>query len=235
MNTNGTLLKRSKASQIAKAFDVIAVSIDGPKEIHDKIRGVTGIYQKSIEAVKLLRACGVKVGVNTVISPWNVKVLPHFVEELRSLVDFVQVQPIHPYHPPPENRPPPQEILRLQEYLLKLKSEDPGFLAVPADFIRGFRLFFEGKAPKICHAGKLYVAVDPSGRLLACGARGDVVLGSLLEHSADVLLRREVKSDGWLNVASCRGCWLECTVGVSMTIGEPLKEARYMAGYLKRL
>ncbi|MEM3642110.1 MAG: hypothetical protein QXH37_09340 [Candidatus Bathyarchaeia archaeon] len=145
------------------------------------------------------------------------------------------MQPIHPYPPPPENRPPPEEILRLQEYLLKLKREDPGFLAVPANFIRGFSLFFEGKAPKICHAGKLYAAVDPSGRLLACAARGDIVLGDILKHSAADLLRDEAESNCWLKVASCRGCWLECTVGVSMTVEEPLKEAFHMAGYLRRL
>jgi MoaA/NifB/PqqE/SkfB family radical SAM enzyme len=119
--------------------------------------------------------------------------------------------------------------------LLRLKSEDPGFLAVPEDFIRGFGLFFEGKAPKICHAGKLYVAIDPSGRLLACAARGDIVLGNVLEHSAAKLLRGEAEGDWRFRVASCLGCWLECTVGVSMTVEKPIKETLHMAGYIRRL
>ncbi|MGB9853998.1 MAG: radical SAM/SPASM domain-containing protein [Candidatus Bathyarchaeales archaeon] len=233
MNTNGTLLKSAKAYKIADVFDVVAVSLDGPPEIHDKIRGVAGTHKKALETIKFLKAHGVRVGVNSVVSPWNIKALPRFMEELRSVVDFVQVQPIHPYPPPPENKPPSEEILRLQEYLLRLKSEDPSFLAVPAEFIRGFRFFFEGEAPKICHAGKLYVAIDPFGRLLACAARGDVVLGNVLEHSAVELLRGEGESDCWLRVGSCRGCWLECTVGVSMIVEKPLKETVHMAGHLR--
>lgn len=233
MNTNGTLLKRDKAYKIADVFDAVVVSLDGPPEIHDKIRGVAGTHRKASETINFLKAQGVRVGVNSVVSPWNVKALPQFIEELRSLVDFVQVQPIHPYPPLPENKPTPEETLRLQEYLLKLKNEDPGFLAVPADFIRGFRFFFEGKVPKICHAGKLYVAIDPLGRLLACAARGDIVLGDALERSAASILRGEAEGDCWFKVASCRGCWLECTVGVSMAVEKPLQEAVYMAGYLR--
>ncbi|MGQ9538531.1 MAG: radical SAM protein [Candidatus Bathycorpusculaceae bacterium] len=234
MNTNGTLLKREDASKIADAFDIIVVSIDGPREYHDKIRGVAGTFQKATETVKMLKKHGVKVGVNSVISPWNIEILPKFIEELRSTVDFMQVQPIHPYPPPPENKPLMAKVLALQEYLLNLKREAPDFLAVPMEFIQGFRLFFYGKTPKICDAGRLYVAIDPAGNLLACAARGDIALGNLLEHSAEEILLGKVDGGqgGWVKVASCEGCWLECTVGVSITARKPFKEAFYMAKLL---
>jgi len=232
-NTNGTLLKSSRASEIAKAFDVVVVSLDGPEEVHDKIRGVGGTYDKAIEAVKLLKAYGTRVGVNSVVTPWNIQILPQFIEELRSLVDFAQVQPIHPYPPPPQNRPSPEEVSRLLEYLLRLKRSNPGFLAVPTDFVKGFKPYFNGEAPKICHAGELYVAIDPMGKLLACPARADVVLGDVLTRSADEILRDKAKSEGWLKVSSCQGCWLECTVGVSMVMEKPFKEALHLTGLFK--
>ncbi|MGB9960100.1 MAG: radical SAM/SPASM domain-containing protein [Candidatus Bathyarchaeales archaeon] len=235
MNTNGTLLKSADAPKIAEAFDIVVFSLDGPPEIHDKIRGVAGTCKKAFEAIKFLKAHGVKVGVNSVVSPWNIKALPQFIEELRSIVDFVQVQPVHPYPPPPDNKPPLKEVSRLQEYLLKLKSDDPGFLAVSAEFIWGFRLFFEGKAPKICHAGRLYVAVDPFGRLLACAARGDIVFGDVLRRSAAELLGGKGESDCWLKVDSCRGCWLECTVGASMAAAKPLTETLPIMGHVRRI
>lgn len=234
MNTNGTLLRREDVSKIADVFDVVVVSIDGPKECHDRIRGVAGTFQKAMEAVKMLKTHGVRVGVNAVISPWNIEVLPTFIEELRPTVDFVQVQPMHPYPTPPENKPPTEKVLTLQERLLMLKREAYGFLAVPTEFIQGFRAFFDGKAPKICDAGRLYVAIDPSGNLLACAAKGEMVLGNLLVDSAwDILLGNvENGKDGWVKVASCEGCWLECTVGVSMTVRNPLKEAVHIARLL---
>jgi len=232
-NTNGTLFKSSRASEIANAFDVVVVSLDGPEEVHDKLRGVRGTHDKAIEAIKLLKAHGTRVGVNTVVTPWNIKILPHFIEELRSLVDFAQVQPVHPYPPPPQNKPSPEEVSRLLDYLMRLKRSSPGFLAVPTDFIKGFEAYFEGETPKICHAGELYVAIDPMGRLLACPARADVVLGDVLKHSASEILRDKAKSEGWLKVSLCQGCWLECTVGISMVMEKPFKEAFRLTGLIK--
>jgi len=230
MNTNGVLLKGRRASEIREAFDIVVVSLDGPKEVHDKLRGVEGTYDRAVEAIKILKARKVRVGVNTVVTPWNIKTLPKFIEWLRSLVDFAQVQPIHPYPPPPQNKPSFEEVSELLDYLLKLKRSNPGFLAVPTEFVKGFEPFFEGKTPKICHAGELYVAIDPMGRLLACPARADIVLGNLLTHSAAEILEKKTKSSGWLKVSSCEGCWLECTAGFSIAMGNPLKEALRLTG-----
>ncbi len=228
MNTNGTLLNSGRVSEIADIFDVVVVSLDGPKKIHDKIRGVPGTYEKAIKAIKLLRANGVRVGVNSVVTPWNIEMLPQFIEDLHSLVDFAQVQPIHPYPPLPENTPSHEAISKLLDYLLRNRHIDYGFMAVPTNFVKGFQPFFEGKLQKICHAGELYVAIDPMGRLLACPARADVVLGNLLMVPACEILKQRRKSEGWQKVASCEGCWLECTVGVSMVLENPFKEASHL-------
>jgi MoaA/NifB/PqqE/SkfB family radical SAM enzyme len=225
MNTNGTLLNESRLSEMADVLDLVVVSLDGPKEVHDKIRGVPGTYDKAIEAIHLLKAHGIKVGINSVATPWNIDILPNFIEELRSQVDFAQIQPIHPYPPPPENLPSAEQVNRLVNYLVRLKQGDPSFLAVPTDFLKGFQLFFKGEAPKICHAGELYVAIDPSGKLLACPARSDLVLGDTLNGSVDALLKGKRDSEGWRKVSVCKGCWLECTAGVSMMLKNPLKEA----------
>lgn len=225
MNTNGTLLNEKRLSEMSDVLDLVVVSLDGPKDVHDKIRGVPGTYDKAIEAIRLLKAHGIKVGINSVATPWNIDVLSSFIEELRNQVDFAQIQPIHPYPPPPENLPSEKQVNRLVGYLLKLKRIDPSFLAVPTDFLKGFELFFKGEAPKICHAGELYVAIDPLGKLLACPARSDLVLGDTLNDSVDVILKAKRDSEGWQKVSACRGCWLECTAGVSMMLKNPLKEA----------
>ena len=225
MNTNGTLLNEKRLSEMADVLDLVVVSLDGPKDVHDKIRGVPGTYDKAIEAIRLLKAHGIKVGINSVATPWNIDVLPSFIEDFRNQVDFAQIQPIHPYPPPPENLTSDKQVNRLVGYLLRLKRIDPSFLAVPTDFLKGFELFFKGEAPKICHAGELYVAIDPMGKLLACPARSDLVLGDTLNESVDVILKGERDSEGWRKVSACRGCWLECTAGVSMMLKNPLKEA----------
>ena len=229
MNTNGTLLNEDTVSKIADVFDTVVVSLDGPKDVHDKIRGVTGTYDKAVEAIRLLKANGVRAGVNSVATPWNIDILPQFIEELRSLADFAQVQPMHPYPPSPENVPSEQHVSQLLDYLMNLKRSDPGFLGVPTTFLKGFEHFFKGEAPKICHAGELYVAINPEGKLLACPARSDLLLGNTLTDSVDEVLKKR-DSEGWRKVSACRGCWLECTVGVSMFLKNPLNEASQLVG-----
>jgi hypothetical protein len=75
----------------------------------------------------------------------------------------------------------------------------------------------------------LYVAINPEGKLLACPARSDLVLGDILSGSVDGFLKKK-DSEGWLAVSSCRGCWLECTAGVSMVLKNPLSEVSQLLG-----
>jgi len=232
MNTNGSLLTDERATEIADSFDVVVVSLDGPEELHDKNRGMKGTYNKAIEAIKMLRAHGVKVGVNSVLTPWNVEILPQFFEELRGLADFAEIQPVHPYPPPHQNKPSKEAVSRLITYLLELKRYDRRFLTVPTDFIKGFDLFFEGKVPKICHAGELYVHIDPLGKLLACAPRADIVLGDLLTDSAAKILKEKQKCENWSKVLSCEGCWLACTVAISMVFKNPIKESTHFISQL---
>ena len=140
---------------------------------------------------------------------------------------------MHPYPPSPENSPSSDQVSKLLDYLLNLKRSDPSFLVVSKEFLKGFEQFFRGKAPKVCHAGELYVAINPQGKLLACPARSDIVLGDTLCDSVDDVLKSR-DSEGWRKVSACRGCWLECTVGVSMVLKNPLKEVSQLVGLWAR-
>jgi len=62
VNTNGVLLKRYAAELVDLEVDGLDISIDGPPEIHDKIRGVPGTFGKVIEGLRLLRECRLKSG-----------------------------------------------------------------------------------------------------------------------------------------------------------------------------
>ena len=134
---------------------------------------------------------------------------------------------MHPYPPSPKNVPSDQQVSKLIDYLLDLKHRDSSFIAIPTEFINGFRNFFAGNAPKICDAGELYIAINPEGKLLACPARSDLLLGDTLCDSVDSVLKTR-NNEGWRKISSCRGCWLECTVGVSMILKNPLQEVQQL-------
>jgi radical SAM protein with 4Fe4S-binding SPASM domain len=81
INTNGTYLPREAQRLVDLGVDAIMVSVDGPREVHDRIRGMDGSFQRIEDGVKALRrARGGRGGkpeivVNTTISPGNQEVL----------------------------------------------------------------------------------------------------------------------------------------------------------------
>ena len=81
INTNGTYLPRDAKRLVELGVDAIMVSVDGPEEVHDRIRGMQGSFRKIADGVKaVLEARGgngakPEVIVNTTISPGNQHVL----------------------------------------------------------------------------------------------------------------------------------------------------------------
>lgn len=54
IDTNGTLLEKYAADLVRIGHMHITFSVDGPEEIHDRVRGVKGSYQKTKENILLL-------------------------------------------------------------------------------------------------------------------------------------------------------------------------------------
>jgi radical SAM protein with 4Fe4S-binding SPASM domain len=77
INTNGTTLPRDASRLAALGVDAIMVSVDGPREVHDRIRGMAGSFQRiadGVAAVRAARGAGAarpEIVVNTTISPGN--------------------------------------------------------------------------------------------------------------------------------------------------------------------
>ncbi|MBP1613808.1 MAG: Radical domain protein [Bacteroidetes bacterium] len=90
--TNGWLLAE-KAHLLKEAgVCVVAVSIDGTKEIHDTIRR-QGSFERDMEGIRLLRQLGIEVGAITTITKKNLANLKELREKLiEAGVDSWQVQ-----------------------------------------------------------------------------------------------------------------------------------------------
>jgi radical SAM protein with 4Fe4S-binding SPASM domain len=78
LTTNGLLLQGHAQSLVRLGLDRLHVSLDGPAEIHDAVRGIPGAFDRTIEGIKALVAARTGLGVscpavtiNTVISETN--------------------------------------------------------------------------------------------------------------------------------------------------------------------
>ena len=84
LSTNGTLIDAPMADRIAAAgFDYVGISLDGLRETHDKFRRLDGAFDKSLQAVRLLHARGVKLGLRFTMTALNAHDLPALLDLMR--------------------------------------------------------------------------------------------------------------------------------------------------------
>jgi radical SAM protein with 4Fe4S-binding SPASM domain len=88
MISNGILLKRRAEEAVRMGLDEIIFSLDGPAEIHDRIRGGKGVFRRALEGFQNLERMKKKYGkrkplvnVNTVIWGENQAILPEVVKQ----------------------------------------------------------------------------------------------------------------------------------------------------------
>lgn len=93
MITNGWLLQEEMVDKLKKSgIATVAISIDGTREIHNKIRKENA-FEHAESAFRLLREHGIKTGAVTTITNQNIHILGELKEELiRIGVDSWQVQ-----------------------------------------------------------------------------------------------------------------------------------------------
>ena len=75
LDTNGLLLNEEIVRNLkACGIDLIGVSIDSPEEtVHDKLRGINGIFQKAINGIKHCRNYGINCFISTYATKENLK------------------------------------------------------------------------------------------------------------------------------------------------------------------
>ncbi len=95
LSTNGTLIDREMAVRIRDVgFTYAGISLDGTEKTHDKIRGVAGSFQKSLQAIRYLRDAGVRTGVRFTVHAQNMKDLP----EVFDIIEREQIPRVCVYH-----------------------------------------------------------------------------------------------------------------------------------------
>ncbi|OHC72801.1 MAG: heme d1 biosynthesis radical SAM protein NirJ [Rhodospirillales bacterium RIFCSPLOWO2_01_FULL_65_14] len=81
LSTNGTLIgERIIAAVAAVGYDYVGVSLDGIGNTHDMFRRRDGAYDLSLNAVRLCRQRGIKVGLRFTMTMDNARELPDMIK-----------------------------------------------------------------------------------------------------------------------------------------------------------
>jgi len=228
ISTNG-LLANAIREMMPRILEInprigVAVSLDGVREVHDRVRGVRGAYGKARHAVNLLRRLGVRrVRIAFTATPVNVGHMQKVYDISRDLgVEFTcAVAHCSPHYfrtaegdfalSPGELRPEVQGIVKQE-----LRTWSPRRWA-RAYFTAGLLRFAEGRGrPLPCTAGVDTLFVAPDGDVYPCTVFG-AKMGNLTEQSFEDLWRSEEAQAVRRRLAGCaHGCWMVCSARMPM-------------------
>jgi MoaA/NifB/PqqE/SkfB family radical SAM enzyme len=95
ITTNGMLITRSRWEQLAPLVDVLAVSIDGREQEHDRIRRQEGAFARTVANLEIIRESRVPFGFIFTLTQFNVDSLEFVVRlALETGARSVQVHPL---------------------------------------------------------------------------------------------------------------------------------------------
>ncbi len=85
--TNGVLVKQQARNIIDAGIDEIIFSLDGPKDVHDKIRGTAGTYDRAMAGFKQLQELKATKGVKAPLINISTTIFEANYERLDEVVD----------------------------------------------------------------------------------------------------------------------------------------------------
>lgn len=235
LGTVRTILKNLPA----KVELYVPVSLDGPEEVHDRLRGVKGAYARSAHTFDELSALAERYSNLTVLreitlSAENLEVVPDLVRSLEGdgihcVVTFAQDAPLYNLHEKVGlSSLPRRRVLDLIHELIPAM----GWASDRARLMRSFFLrlaprFFKDPEHQIipCHSGWASVNIDPYGGVHPCimidesfgSLRSmDYDLGTVIGTSETRSIRDRIRQD------DCPHCWTPCESYQTMA-QEPLR------------
>jgi MoaA/NifB/PqqE/SkfB family radical SAM enzyme len=176
LTTNGTLLKE-KIKEV-KNVDYLVVSLDGPKEINDEVRG-NGVFDKVVEGVREARKEGIEVVLNTTLSRKNIENNFYGIKEMiriaKSLDARLNFSVIYKdiynqrdqFH---KNRidtifPSREELIKALDFIKEQKKRTKNLILFSDPNIEQLKKMNKWKK---CYAGILFVDLLPDGRVIPC-------------------------------------------------------------------
>ncbi|MCC7493484.1 MAG: radical SAM protein [Fimbriimonadaceae bacterium] len=85
LSTNGMHIDAATADRIKETgFSYVGISLDGLQEVHDKVRGVRGAFQASLEGIRRCRERDIRVGLRYTVHKLNIDELPGIFDLLET-------------------------------------------------------------------------------------------------------------------------------------------------------
>lgn len=218
--TNGFLINEWNANTIARVFDSVQISLDGPKDIHNKIRGNDEAYERATSAIKRLRENGdSQLTVSSVIMPRN---FSHF-DELAQVVGnlpvniwkIILVMPIGRAEENVDLNLSREQFLSLVELIKKYRKKWRGEIKIDVGENAAYLGEYDSQArmqPFFCPVGFSTCCIGADGNVRGCPEQPDTEYfreGNILQKSFKEIWEsgfKKYRDNEYLKDATCASC-----------------------------
>tara|TARA_B100000427_G_C15475228_1_gene580440 strand:- start:334 stop:1374 length:1041 start_codon:yes stop_codon:yes gene_type:complete len=237
IKTNGFYLKRIKecVPQLIKKYKnteiTLSISLDGPEEIHDKVRNFKGAYNKVLETIDEMKVYRKEknffLRLASVLTEDNKEILENFLNETQNWpIDFHEIILVRDI--------PDEEQYKLKDTYEKLSKMQQ--LRSSKSWAKSFngklfkKLYTEtikrvekNKKHSPCLAGSRFVEIFPDGLVRGCEVQKLWNISSLGKVNDDldiVSILNSEKSKNFKKIAKNCSCTFECANAIS-TVYDP--------------
>jgi uncharacterized protein len=168
VSTNG-VLTTEQAEWVAKTFDHVSLSIDGPADIHNRQRPGSdgrGSYDSVVRTMKILEKGGALKRLNTVITPYGLTRMDEILKHIRTLTNVrdIRLLPMSYCGRCESNGIPKLDTIRFEEELQKnlplAKALNFNVLSV-LEQVNYYTRYY-------CGACGFNMCVSPNGKISTC-------------------------------------------------------------------
>lgn len=203
ITSNGDLVKKKIGA--LKDLDYLTLSLDGPPDVHNRLRG-EGSYENVVEAIEIAKKAGLKTNALVVLSRQNIDSLDSIFSLSERMKFSLSFQPAFFYSFSQKReedfRPEKSKWNRCIENIIKKKKE--GKLILNTESYLNNLLDWPIYPRQKCWAGYFFCSVDPSGYVYPCT--------KFFGYSKFLNGNKVGFKEAFSNIApySCEGCWAAC-------------------------
>lgn len=215
ISTNGWLYNEKREELLNAGLKFIQISVDGPKELHEKFRGIEGSFDRAISALKQAKKDGLFTQMNVTITSNNIDTLEwNYKKALEIGVDKILYRRVVPAGKAKENNkvlPKKEKYIEKIKELMKLDSEN---LIVAIDDPIIYALKNDAENGLGCAAGIKSLGISSNGNIYPCiflrTKIGNIKENSLSDiwNKSEILTRLRKK-----DIEECKKCRFRYSCG----------------------
>ncbi|MFX0092338.1 MAG: radical SAM protein [Candidatus Hodarchaeota archaeon] len=257
VTTNGTLVTRELAEKaVREGLQTIFISLDSHlPEIHDRIKGVPGTFDKAVQAIKHFQKVkkdlntNLKIGINAILGSWNMesldKLVEYFQDELKiEVITFNPLQSVEPSHESLLDNPhfPSFPQVKIGINMLKTLRFRSSSVSLSLDDLEAFQQYFFSPIvleKPVCESAERNLVVGFNGDVSLCTMGLFQPIGNIITDSFETILAGRNNKTLLEKMANCkRTCGL-----ASCNRKSPYKEVppfvkkvvlRYFPSFIRR-